>query len=225
MLQRIVGAVLFAFTLLIVISFGVIEFCWGNDAYMRHEFVRCDSPFFTGISADELLEVNEKVKDYIHGKTQDLYVTANIKGQEKSVFEKNELSHLAQVREVYAVFRVFAAISAVFILTYGAVIMAKKSLNLIKAAKYAAVLTAVLPFCTAFTFDDAFVLLHKAFFPKGNWMFDIEKSLMVNIYTEIFFEKLGYIIAICALLAGSAIFAAALAACGKSKQLNGGERK
>ncbi len=178
-----------AAALLICCCFGIINALWSCEAYMRSEFIRTDAPFFTGISIDGLVKVDSCVRSFIKGRAEALDVSAEIKGEEREVFSSEEKAHLEDVKRLYGNMRIAAFSLGIFLVIFLSTCSKYDKNFMPDVVKSAAVTAFFLPLVIAACFNEAFVLFHKVFFPGGNWRFDIEKSVMVNIYTEAFFER------------------------------------
>lgn len=66
-LAKVAISLLLALALLVCCCFGILNALWSSEAYMRSEFKRTDVPFFTGISIDNLIKVDARVRDFIKG--------------------------------------------------------------------------------------------------------------------------------------------------------------
>ncbi|MEM4240221.1 MAG: DUF1461 domain-containing protein [Candidatus Woesearchaeota archaeon] len=127
--------------------------------------------------------------DYFQGK-------AEIPG----IFDKNEQSHLADVKQVISLLRwISFALLAIFL-----VLMAKADTGLVFRRGFLLfILLAIL--CAFIPFDVVFTLFHKVFFPQGNWMFP-EGSMLIILYPETFFQAFFlYIVSLTTVF--SAVFA------------------
>lgn len=183
-------SLLLALALLVCCCFGILNVLWSSEAYMRSEFIRTDVPFFTGISIDGIVKVDLCVRDFIKGRADALEVKSTIKSEEREVFSSEEKAHLADVKKRYGNVRTAVCAFGIYLVIFLSASSKYDKIFMLDVVKSATVTASFLPLVIAACFNRAFVLFHKMFFPGGNWLFDIEKSIMVNIYTEAFFERL-----------------------------------
>lgn len=189
-LAKVAISLLLALALLVCCCFGILNALWSSEAYMRSEFIRTDVPFFTGISIDNLIKVDARVRDFIKGRAETLDVKTEIKSAERGVFSPDEKAHLSDVKKLYGSFCIAVCAFGIYLVIFLSASSKYDKIFMLDVVKSATVTASFLPLVIAACFNRAFVLFHKMFFPGGNWRFDIEKSVMVNIYTEAFFEKL-----------------------------------
>jgi hypothetical protein len=88
----------------------------------------------------------------------------------------DEVSHMADVR------RVWLGLVAFSILGLGWLFITKP----VDVYAKASLVVGLIGLTTAISFEPAFLLMHQLFFPKGNWEFSPQSSL-VQIYPEAFF--------------------------------------
>ena len=107
-----------------------------------------------------------------------------------SLFTSDEYAHMADVR---AVFRgaEYAAALALFVAVYRVTRARRRgdALRLVRAgAVTAAGIVTVIGVAAAVAFDPLFLLLHEAFFPQGNFLFDPATSNLIRLYPEWYWQ-------------------------------------
>lgn len=184
------SVLILALSLAFFSCFLALNVLYDSDSYMLSEFIRTDVPFFSGIPSSELIQLNEEVRSFIKGERDSLKCCAKVKNEVKEVFSPDEKSHLTDVRELYLEAKKVFWAAGIILVVFLFVSLKSDKIFLLNIVKSVTVTAVFIPVLVAAFFDKAFIMFHKIFFPGGNWSFDIQKSIMVNIYTQSFFEKL-----------------------------------
>lgn len=104
----------------------------------------------------------------------------------KAFYAPDEVSHLNDVRSVFAAVRV--AWAAALLLLAALVIRGSRSRYLARLVRDGALASAaaviVIAVVAAFAFEPAFLAFHYLFFPQGNFLFDPVTSNMLQVYPE-----------------------------------------
>jgi uncharacterized membrane protein len=114
------------------------------------------------------------------------YVTG-FDGTLDAPFNRNEQSHLEDVRKIIFIEEIIYVILLVSLLVF----IMTGQVHPIRQMKVATLIMVIFIFLLLFLmnfFNEFFTIFHKVLFPQGNWMFPSD-SLMIQIYHEIFFEK------------------------------------
>lgn len=157
----------------------------------------------TGITPEGLTHVGRTVQAYFaSGSDEPLSVTVAVHGVPRTLFNENEVSHMADVKALFhRVYRV-QWVSAVLLLGLGLVAawrLRRESLLVIAAwLRRGAVLTAavilVLGLLSVVAFQQVFTLFHYIGFPQGNWAFDPRTEYLVQVFPFGFWQDITLLI-------------------------------
>ena len=182
----LIGAVMSVVIFIVGVIGGVLVLI-NNDAYFEDQFVKNGVADNTGILMDDLMDVNNEVREFLLDQRDDLVVYADRNGESTLIFKDDEQSHMLDVKNLLADFLVVNYVCTVLLCAALFFTLAKPKEYVIKGLKYGSVGALIIPVIFVLFFDTMFVIFHEIFFPQGNWMFSLRTSLMVNMYTEPFF--------------------------------------
>lgn len=90
-----------ALVLIMVIFLTVIEYRAFDLDFFEKEYQKLNNAQVIGISEQELMQTTKGLLAYIKGERDDLSIQANIKGQDRQVFNQKEIDHMVDVRLLY----------------------------------------------------------------------------------------------------------------------------
>ena len=179
----------------------------------------------TGITPEGLAQVGREVQAYFASSSDDpLSVTVQVHGVPRTLFNANEVSHMADVKALFLrVYRV-QAISAVVLITLAllAAWRLRREAFLVVAswlrrgtALTAAVILA-LGLLSVVAFRQVFIVFHYIGFPQGNWVFDPRTEYLVQVFPFGFWRDITLLIGAVILLGTAVLWGAggALRRCG-----------
>lgn len=183
--------------------------------YFPHEFAKYNIYENLPVGEADADRVMSETMTYLGGTRERLDdVTARIDGiGETAFYNADELSHMADVRELFAsCFRVRRTAAVICLICICAGVAAgvrqRRFFRMFAAAQLViiAVCAAVVIYASS-DFTGFFTRFHMIFFPQGNWEFDPARSRMINMLPEDIFSDTARYIA----MTFAAIEAAALA--------------
>lgn len=179
----------------------------------------------TGITPEGLTHVGREVQAFFASSSDDpLDVTVQINGVPRTLFNENEVSHMADVKALFLrVYRV-QWMSAVLLvaLTLVAAWRLRREAYLIIASwlRRGAALTAgiilILGLLSVVAFRQVFIVFHYIGFPQGNWVFDPRTEFLVQVFPFGFWRDITLLIGAFILLGAAVLWGVggALRRCG-----------
>lgn len=183
----VVLTVILSIVIFIVGVLSGILILLNSDNYFENQFIKYDVVENTYIELDDLMIVNNDVREFLLGRRDDLVVYTEIDEEIGLVFKEDEQSHMNDVKNLLLTFLPIYYICIALLIVSGYFGVHKSNKTILKSLKYSSVGALIIPIIFVSFFDEMFVVFHEIFFPQGNWMFSLRTSLMVNIYTEAFF--------------------------------------
>jgi len=180
--------------LFIVLLFSSLQVVVYNDAYFEWHYTQHDIVAITQINLDNLMEVTDKMMEYLIDQRETLDMTTLINGQEEEVFGEREKAHMVDVKNLFLKgkqLRDISLVSLVLILVYFS--RTKKDMligwfnQLVRFFIVSFVLIGVFGGIIATDFNKYFTLFHELFFTNDLWLLDPETDILINMVPEIFF--------------------------------------
>lgn len=169
----------------------------------------------TGITPEGLAHVGREVQGYFASSGNDpLSVTVRINGVPRTLFNENEVSHMADVKalflRVYRVQWMSAAVLVALGLVAGWRLRREAFLIVASWLRRGAVLTAavilVLGLLSVVAFQQVFTLFHYIGFPQGNWAFDPRTEYLVRVFPFGFWRDITLFIGVAVLLESAVVW-------------------
>lgn len=169
----------------------------------------------TGITPEGLAGVGRQVQAYFASSSDEpLDVTARVHGVPRTLFNENEVSHMADVKALFLrVYRVqwmsaallgVLALAAAWRLRREAYLVVASWLRRGSALTAAAIL--VLGLLSVVAFRQVFTVFHYIGFPQGNWMFDPRTEYLVQVFPFGFWRDITLLIGVAILLEAAALW-------------------
>ena len=194
------------FLLAAAILLTVIDLCCFDLSFFQREYAKDGTAAKIGMTDDDLLEATGVLLDYLKDERGDILITAEVKGQEREVFDSRETAHMVDVKELYQ--RALAARSV--LLVGGAALLVacliwtarrqrnpglgvrRKVLRRGFAIGLAAMLAilAVVAILASRDFTSFWNGFHTLLFDNDLWLLDPRVSLMINMFPATFFNDL-----------------------------------
>lgn len=169
----------------------------------------------TGITPEGLAHVGREVQAYFASGSDDpLLVTVRVYGEPRTLFNENEVSHMADVKELFLrVYRVQWLSSVLLVvLTLLAAWRLRRDAYLVIGSwlRRGAALTAgvilVLGLLSAVAFRQVFTVFHYIGFPQGNWVFDPRTEYLVQVFPFGFWRDITLLIGAFILLGAAVLW-------------------
>jgi len=180
--------------LFIVLLFSSLQFVVYNDAYFEWHYKQHDIEAITQINLDNLMEVTDKMMEYLIDQRETLDMTTMVDGQEEEVFGEREKAHMVDVKSLFLKGKQLRDISFVGLILILVYFSRTKKDTLIgwlnQLTRFFVVsfaLIGVFGGIIATDFNKYFTIFHELFFNNDLWLLDPETDILVNMVPEIFF--------------------------------------
>lgn len=222
---RAFGCIIFSLMLLLGLLCGAILSVGGSARYMNTLFLRHADPGITGVDTAEYPVLARKITAYLLGQADTFQTTLSVHGQTREAFSEKELTHMRDVRNLFALCKTLLLVSIACVLLWLALsFVDRRRLPHLTARTYlitgacVAVLGLGLAIWAALNFHTLFTLFHKVFFTNNLWQLDPRQDLLLQLMPTGFFVDYAARIGLF-WLCGAVIFAiAALMYLKKRKQ-------
>ena len=171
----------------------------------------------TGITPEGLRGVGRQFQEYFTSEAEPLRVRAEVDGVERGLFGADEVSHMADVKQlVLLTFSVQRASAMFLLLVTGLAVYAFRravwgtvAVWLQRGALVTTGVIAVLGIASLVAFDPLFTLFHNIAFPQGNFLFPRTADL-VRVFPFGFWRDMTLLIGAMTLLETAALYGAGL---------------
>ena len=197
-LKGIIGGVagyVASILLILILLLTSIELVAFDIGYYKREYAKLGRAEAIGISEEELLESTEELLNYLKDKRDDLHIVANIRGEDRPLFNQRELDHMIDVKNLFQMgwqFRNLALIAFVLLVALLAFLYRGQSFEkLAKAFVISAIslaaLSALLIFLIQGDFTRYWDQFHYIFFTNDLWQLDPRTDILIQMVPEQFF--------------------------------------
>lgn len=192
-------ALLFGLSLIPVLILNAADSVMFNLNQYQKEYEKFGRPDYIGISMDDLMDVTDRLLDYMKGREPDLIIEKEIGGVSQEVFGERERLHMVDVRGL--------VMSAMTLRTVCAVLAAASLIGLgvwkrkgaadwlsrgyLRALAVWGTLLLALGIYLMVDFYDAFIQFHHLFFHNDLWLLDPATDVMINMFPEDFFNDMA----------------------------------
>lgn len=194
-LLRACSALCGAFVVLGIILNCVNYFGFSKSFYKK-EYEKLGTAAEIGMSREDLQRATDTLLDYLKDKRDDLFVQANIGGQEREVFNERETLHMVDVKNLYLwAMRIGNGLLILAVLFYlwaffsgqdkHAVLGGYLQGNFILLG-----IIAVLGIYAAIDFNSFWTGFHHIFFTNDLWLLDPRTDILIQMVPEQFFFDL-----------------------------------
>lgn len=188
------GYILLYIMLFISLLFTSLQVVVYNDAYFQWHYEQHNVEASTGMTIESLMEVTDKMMDYLIDHRDSLDMVAIINGQEEEVFGDREKAHMVDVKDLFMAGKRMRDISAILLLIaiIGLALFNKEVLGgwlkgLGKFFVASFLVIGALGALFASDFNRYFTLFHKMFFHNDLWLLNPKTDILINMVPEIFF--------------------------------------
>ncbi|SHF77540.1 integral membrane protein TIGR01906 [Caldanaerobius fijiensis DSM 17918] len=191
-------AVMFIVSMVVALLLTNLQVVAFNDAFYRMEFKKYNISRNVKISYDELVAISKDIQEYLLGKRGDLNIVVNIEGKDKLLFDRRELRHMEDVRDLFKKGFLVRNISTGLLIISIIYFWIKKRDFLYVLIKWLAILSAVITgivFILFYVdFNRYFTYFHLIFFNNNLWLLDPSKEMLVNLFPQGFFSDAAFYI-------------------------------
>ncbi len=190
----------FAAMICLIVSWLLTSFqiaAYGDPKYRFYEkeYKKYQVTDDLGMEMTDVMDVTEKMMDYLIGEREELSVVTAIEGEERDFFNEQDRLHMADVKNLFLGglrlrWILLAAGAALLILLLAC--KKKRGVAMLPRAYFSAlavclILTAVLGILFSSDFTRYFTIFHEIFFTNDLWLFDPETDYMIRMLPEGFF--------------------------------------
>lgn len=191
---KVTGWIALDLMFFIVLLFTSVQVVVYNDNYFEWHYRQHDIMNETKMDLNNLMDVTDKMMDYLIDRRDTLDMTAIIEGQEQEVFGEREKAHMIDVKDLFLAGKqlrdLFAIILCVLFL-YFAKMKREYLMDWINQLRIffisSFIAIAVFAAIISTDFNKYFTLFHELFFKNDLWLLDPETDILVNMVPEIFF--------------------------------------
>jgi integral membrane protein (TIGR01906 family) len=177
-------------------------------------FERNEVPLRTGISMPVLRDIGEQIQDYFANDTEPLEVVATLNGVEVTLFGQDEVSHMADVKQMFGRTYLVQTLSAVVLVVVGLFTFFNLGRNALKhvafwverGALMASSVITIIGSASLVAFDQVFLLFHFIGFPQGNFTFNSRTAYLVRVFPNGFWEDITFAIGALTLIESVLLF-------------------
>lgn len=168
----------------------------------------------TEITPEGLSRVGSDIQAYFNSDAEPLQVTAEVQGVERRLFTEAEVSHMADVKQLFRrTYRaqgtaalLLAALTAAAIWRFRGGVYVMLAQWMRRGAVATAAFVLLVGLLSLVAFDAVFTVFHYLGFPQGNWAFDPRTSYLVQVFPLGFWQDVTMIIGVMSLLGAAALW-------------------
>ncbi len=187
--------------LFIVLLFTSVQVVAYNNTFFEWHYNNHDIERVTGMSTKSLMEVTNKMMDYLIDDRDTLNMEAIVNGVPEEVFGEREKAHMVDVKVLFLDGKLMRDISFFVVLMSGVLMFFLKKdwfLQWIKGfSKFFIISFGViggLGVLFASNFNKYFTIFHELFFDNDLWLLNPKTDILVNMVPEIFFFQITMLI-------------------------------
>ena len=198
----------------LLISATAITYSYSLSLY-ENGFSKYNISWVTGINPEQLHQAAGALIDYFKKLRDTPQIRVTIKGKELNLYSEKELLHLKDVRDIIDMFRTILIVSAVLLLSSGALLLyQKRYVELLNGLKIGCVLTftgiSIIVLWSLVDFDSLFYLFHIVSFSNNLWLLDPQKDYLIMMFPEGFFNDAAISLVITIMMEAVIIFIIAI---------------
>lgn len=194
-----IGSVIFSVCFIIAVLISSFEIgAYGSFGFYEKEYEKYGVLDDLQMEMPDVMYVTKEMMSFLRGDRENLIVETTVNGETREFFTEDEISHMEDVKKLFVgglKLRTAAVVMMVLLAVTALIMKLKLNKILPKAFQYTSVvlivLTGIVIGLFASDFDRYFVVFHEIFFSQGNWLFDPDVSLMINMLPEGFFADIA----------------------------------
>ncbi len=200
MLKKI-SYVVFPFVVVIIALFVMAGF----NGFYYYQFAKNNTYDAVDIAKADMPKVIDRLSGYVVGRYPNFNYQLSIDGVEQDVYNRREVLHMADVRQIFDITRYIGAALAMYVT---ALIFAlaesdrmKYLIDLTRAGLIGVLLIAVcLGLLVVLDFAKYFVVFHEIFFDNDLWLLNPATDRLIQMLPQVFFRDMAVAITLLALL-------------------------
>lgn len=186
---------IFTLSLIIVLILTTVQIITFDINYFESKFNEYNIYEKTGIKRDNLLNITEKMLDYLKGEKDNLIIKETIKGEKQIVFGKRERLHMDDVKKLF-INGFFIRNISFFVLIISFFLLYKYYKKyLVKLFMYAPIISIIflMMFGILITsnFNRYFTLFHEILFTNDLWLLDPRTDILIQMLPLNFFYSIS----------------------------------
>lgn len=189
-----VAAMFLLIAAVLITSFQIAIYGDPSYRFYQKEYEKYQVAESLGMDMDHIMDVTEKMMDYLIGKRERLSVVTTVEGSRQDFFNEQDRLHMADVKNLFlGGLSLRRWLLAGMVVLLGLLVLLKGDWKRILPRAYLAALavflaaTAVLGCLIASDFTRYFTIFHELFFTNDLWLFDPETDYMIRMLPEGFF--------------------------------------
>lgn len=193
-IKWITGGIIAA-ALIVTLLLTSLEIAVYSDMhFFEQEYARYGVTEDVKMEMTDLLFVSDEMMKYLRDDRDDLFIKTKIDGSEEYFFNDREISHMADVKNLFlAGFTIRKICLAVLAVCFTVLILTKVNWLYVAARSVRigitlfGALAVLLSIFVALDFNKAFTIFHEMFFNNDLWLLDPATDRLINILPEGFF--------------------------------------
>jgi integral membrane protein (TIGR01906 family) len=198
---KIVGKVLAfisSLLLIVVLFLTSVEMNAFNLKFFQNEYQKLQSTEVIGISEEDLMRTTEGLLAYIKSERNNLDIRAEIKGEERAVFNSREINHMVDVQRLYTVSHklrnaaliLFAIVLVVLRLVTGRNFLRYEAGGFLAGTVVFLCLMGLITIAISRDFLWFWNQFHTVVFTNDLWLLNPETDILIQMVPEQFFFDL-----------------------------------
>ncbi len=203
--------------LMLLLVTSNVRFAVGSLSVYEALFDRHGVSARTGITPEGLRGVGREIQDYFATEAEPLRVRAEVDGVERDLFGADEVSHMADVKQLFLLtFRVQGASAMFLLLVTGLAVYAFRravwetlAVWLRRGPLITTGVIGVAGIAALVAFDPLFTLFHNLAFPQGNFLFP-QTADLVRVFPFGFWRDMTLLIGFMTIVEAATLYAVGL---------------
>ena len=189
-----VAAMLLLVLALLITSFQLVIYGDPDYRFYEREYAKYNVTESLDMEMEDVMDVTEKMMDYLIGKRPELSVITDVDGQTQDFFNEQDRLHMADVKNLFlgGLTLRWVLLAAAAVLIALLVLLKGDWRRIIPRAYFIALgiflaATVLLGGLFASDFTKYFTIFHEIFFTNDLWLFDPATDYMIRMLPEGFF--------------------------------------
>lgn len=181
--------------LVLLISFEVAIYGDSEHRFFKYAYEKYQVTDELELKISDIMNITDVILDYLQGKSSDLNYQVTIDNEEVNFFNRQDLLHLKDVRDIFNFLFILKYI-LIFVILVCLIIIIKLKGNWLKLIPKSyfinlvglgTIILGVLIF-SLFNFKEVFNLFHRILFDNNLWLFHPNTDLMIHLFPLVFFK-------------------------------------
>lgn len=177
---------------LLVTMFNLAVF---NERFFETQYKALNTAESMNMSGEDLMLATHTLLDYLQNKRDDINVEVVVEGKNVPMFNQKEIDHMVDVKDLFTVLNSLQmAAYVIFIILIVALTITNRMSSLTNSIYRAlGVYLFVIGGIAVYAFIDFsgfWVIFHKVLFSNDLWLLNPNTDRMINMFPEVFFNRL-----------------------------------